>query len=87
MKANVEISDWYFNCDSEQIATCGNCGHKVKLTEVTPHCPMCGARMLNYMDVPCLGYRIENGQSICYGTKEKEQCNCGGDKRLCDFYE
>lgn len=24
---------------------------------------------------------------ICYGTRECEQCKCGGDKKKCDFYE
>lgn len=23
---------------------------------------------------------------VCYGTKEKEECTCGGDKTKCDFY-
>ena len=30
-------------------------------------------------------YTIEN-QSYCVGTKEREFCTCGGDKRKCDFY-
>ena len=25
-------------------------------------------------------------KSVCYGTKEREQCSCDGDMRLCDFY-
>lgn len=29
-----------------------------------------------------LGYKGK-----CYGTKEIEPCNCGGDKTKCDFYE
>lgn len=23
---------------------------------------------------------------VCYGTKECERCNCGGDKSKCNFY-
>ena len=30
-------------------------------------------------------YIIEN-QSYCIGTKEREFCTCGGDKRKCNFY-
>ncbi len=30
-------------------------------------------------------YTVEN-QSYCIGTKERECCTCGGDKRKCDFY-
>ena len=30
-------------------------------------------------------YIVEN-QSYCLGTKEREFCTCGGDKRKCDFY-
>ena len=25
-------------------------------------------------------------ESYCIGTKERECCTCGGDKRMCDFY-
>ena len=24
---------------------------------------------------------------VCYGTKEKEACSCGGDESKCDFYD
>ena len=24
---------------------------------------------------------------VCYGTKECEECSCGGDKSKCDFYD
>lgn len=24
--------------------------------------------------------------SLCFGTKEREQCSCGGDRTKCDFY-
>ena len=30
-------------------------------------------------------YTVEN-QSYCVGTKEREFCTCGGDRRKCDFY-
>lgn len=30
-------------------------------------------------------YIVED-QSYCVGTKERECCTCGGDKRKCDFY-
>lgn len=30
-------------------------------------------------------YTVEN-QSYCIGTKERECCTCGGDRRKCDFY-
>ena len=30
-------------------------------------------------------YTVEN-QSYCVGTKERECCTCGGDRRKCDFY-
>ncbi len=34
----------------------------------------------------CNSYRFQNGRYVCYGTKDMEPCNCGGSKRLCDFY-
>lgn len=30
---------------------------------------------------------IDEEVGVCYGTKEKDVCNCGGDKRKCSFYE
>lgn len=29
---------------------------------------------------------IDEEESYCIGTKERECCTCGGDKRKCDFY-
>lgn len=37
-----------------------------------------------YMKTPCDCYNEINSE--CYGTKEKELCSCGGDRRKCDFY-
>lgn len=34
----------------------------------------------------CHCFRNEFGRDVCYGTKEREQCSCGGDKDKCDFY-
>ena len=31
-----------------------------------------------------IAHDIEVG--VCWGTKECEQCNCGGDMTKCDFY-
>lgn len=25
--------------------------------------------------------------SVCNGTRECEECKCGGDRKKCDFYE
>lgn len=39
----------------------------------------------------CLCYHDEKNFlhecGVCYGTKEKEPCSCGGDPAKCDFYE
>lgn len=34
----------------------------------------------------CKSYHTEYGRPECWGTFEKEWCNCGGDKSKCDFY-
>lgn len=34
----------------------------------------------------CTCFRQEYGKSVCYGTKEREECVCKGDKSKCDFY-
>ena len=37
---------------------------------------------------PITGQAIENnvGISVCWGTRERDECSCGGDKAKCDFY-
>ena len=39
----------------------------------------------------CLCYHNEQNflheHGVCYGTKEKEPCSCGGNPVKCDFYE
>ena len=30
--------------------------------------------------------KIESEVGVCWGTKEKEECDCGGDKTKCTFY-
>lgn len=41
------------------------------------------------MDCKC--YRAERNflgkVGVCWGTKEREACSCGGDESKCDFYE
>lgn len=34
----------------------------------------------------CNAYREEYGRKVCYGTKEKEECTCNGNKSKCNFY-
>lgn len=39
----------------------------------------------------CMCYHDEQNflheYGVCYGTKEKEPCSCGGNPVKCDFYE
>lgn len=34
----------------------------------------------------CSYWRCESGRTVCYGTKERSECTCGGNKNRCDFY-
>lgn len=29
---------------------------------------------------------LDREVGVCYGTKEKEECTCGGDRTKCNFY-
>jgi hypothetical protein len=29
---------------------------------------------------------MEREVGICWGTREQDQCKCGGDRKKCDFY-
>lgn len=37
------------------------------------------------MDI-CHCYHVEYGKPVCWGTKEREECSCGGDESKCNFY-
>ena len=34
----------------------------------------------------CKCYNVEHSKTVCFGTKEREACNCNGDKNKCNFY-
>lgn len=36
---------------------------------------------------PCESFHIENGVTVCWGTKNCEVCGCGGDRALCTHYK
>ena len=43
---------------------------------------------IKYTYHPLMGRPIAHDVEVgvCWGTKECERCNCGGDRRQCDFY-
>lgn len=32
-------------------------------------------------------FRREFNKTVCYGTREKDECSCDGDKNKCDLYK
>ena len=48
----------------------------------------CVQRKKVYTYHPVTGQPIGHdvGVSVCYGTKEMDECSCGGDEMKCDFY-
>lgn len=34
----------------------------------------------------CSHFNRHGTKSVCYGTKEMEECSCNGDERSCDYY-
>ena len=51
-----------------------DCYKTVKTTRFTYH-PVTGQ---------AIGYDVEHG--VCYGTKERDVCDCNGDRINCSFY-
>lgn len=45
-----------------------------------------------YQEIPYQRYDFSSDMSIidvvkvCFGTRERDECNCGGDPAKCDFY-
>ena len=35
---------------------------------------------------PCDCWHQEYGKTVCWGTKEREECSCEGDPAKCNFY-
>jgi len=77
----MKESCWEFNFWN--YPKCMNCGVVSHYQTATPYCAYCGAYMKNYQEQPCKCWH----DGICWGTKEREECRCGGDERKCDFYE
>ena len=46
-----------------------------------------GARRRAYDDDDRECYCYDEIHRCCWGTREKEECRCGGDRSKCDFYE
>lgn len=81
----MKRSHWIFNYGNRP--QCANCKIFSRSEETTPYCAYCSAQMENYSPFECSAYHEEYGRKVCYGTKEREECICGGDRRKCDFYE
>lgn len=45
-------------------------------------------KKIRYTYDPVTGQPIKHNidVGVCYGTKEREECDCGGDRTKCDFY-
>ena len=81
-------SYWLFTAAPAHGPVCANCNLTPPDGDTaTPYCPWCGAHMDNHYWVCCHAYHTGWGRPVCYGTKEREECTCGGDMRKCDFYE
>lgn len=58
-------------------APCGLCTYK--------NCE-CTALKNEKETLSCWSYHIENGKPVCWGTRNREECTCGGNAYRCDFY-
>jgi len=78
---------------------CSNCNFTVNswVSHVYNYCPNCGAEMSKVLICECYRESVEfyykndyrKSQRVvgrCMGTKEREECACGGDESVCDFY-
>lgn len=43
-------------------------------------------RIVRKCENECDCFHEEHRKTVCYGTKEREECSCGGDKSKCNFY-
>ena len=79
---------------------CSDCNFIINswFAHIYNYCPNCGAKM-NRVPYICECYResvefyykndYRKSQRVvgrCMGTKEREECACGGDQSMCDFY-
>lgn len=62
-------------------APCGLCTYYNE-----PCSEVCGLRKLTNKK-KCECFVTEFGKTVCYGTKEREECTCDGDKSKCNFYK
>lgn len=79
---------------------CSDCNFIIDswCAHVYNYCPNCGAKMSKAPYI-CECYResvefyykndyrkLQRVVGRCIGTKEREECACGGDESMCDFY-
>ena len=65
---------------SDKYGVCSKCNHADNIDPDAKYCRYCGALITK--PIPCNHYK----DGCCMGTKEVEQCSCGGNKLNCDFY-
>ena len=61
-------------------------GIREALLEVVEYAESQYPDYIYYIYRPCACYHVEYGKPRCWGTKEKEECSCGGNKNRCNFY-
>ena len=81
------------------VTTCKDCGCEFSYQYIDVEntgsvyfvkCPECG-NLVNHsyenkLFISCDCFHKENGEDVCWGTKEKDNCSCGGNKANCTFY-
>ena len=80
------MKESYWKYEFRTRPVCANCGVASRSEEATPYCAYCGSYMANYLSRPCDCFIKEFGRTVCYGTKEREECSCNGLKSKCNFY-
>lgn len=76
--------DWAIYEDHPVGSCPADFGYEERHGCVGMRCRDCWAREVPEEQCNC--YIVEHGMSMCNGTKERETCTCGGDKRKCSFY-
>ena len=68
-----------FTCGNNETTVATNTEYETKKAEFV-------RKMMVGDAEKCSVYHTEYGKPQCWGTKEREECSCGGDKKKCTFY-
>ena len=80
-------------CKNQETISCDGCHRKYSYWSLSPEIANQLAEKILAVSIVeeveyehCSAFHIENNLPRCWGTQERDICDCNGDKNKCTFY-